>query len=195
MKTIDALQQGNFNITSWLNEEKLGKALQIVFPSETFIHDKVVPKSGIRKRPDYRCDNPKLIVEFDGAQHYTSLKWCYADKEKDNAYANMGYKIVRVPYFVQLSHDTIEHLFGVNMEFEQVFPHGFIVDKNEVLPADFCSLGYERFLRDIERFLYIKDDILASLHYKHKKYKGDWNRVLPTYASDELKQEILMNEF
>lgn len=195
MKTKATLQQGNFDITSWLNEEKLGKALEIIFPDEIFVHDKAVPKSGTRKRPDFRCDNLKLIVEFDGAQHYTDVKWCYDDKEKDDAYRNMGYRIVRVPYFVQLSHDTIEHLFGVNLEFEQVFPHGFIVDKNETLPADFCSLGYERFLHDIERFSYIKDDIFASLHHKYNKYKWDWNRVLPTYASDELKQEILMNEF
>lgn len=103
----------------------------------------------------------------------------------------MGYRIVRIPYCVQLSHDTIEHLFGVGIDFEQVFPHGFIVDKNETLPADFCSLGYERFLRDIERFSYIKDDIFASLHHKYNKYNGDWYRVLPIYASDELKREIL----
>lgn len=193
MRTQEALQEGNFDITSWLNEEKLGKALEIIFPNETFIHDKVVPNSGTRKRPDYRCDNLKLIVEFDGAQHYTDVKWCYDDKEKDNAYANMGYRIVRVPYFVQLSHETIEHLFGVNMKFEQVFPHGFIVDNNETLPADFCSLGFERFLRDVERFSYIKDDILASLHHKYHKYKGDWNRVLPTYANDKLKEEILQS--
>lgn len=43
MKTQEALQQGNFDITSWLNEEKLGKALEQIFPSETFVHDKVVP--------------------------------------------------------------------------------------------------------------------------------------------------------
>lgn len=190
MKTKATLQQGNFDTTSWLNEEKLGEALEIIFPDETFVHDKAVPNSGTRKRPDFRCDNLKLIVEFDGTQHYTDVKWCYDDKEKDDTYTKMGYTIVRIPYFVQLSHDTIEHLFGVDIEFEQVFPHGFIVDKNEVLPADFCSLGYERFLRDIERFSYIKDDILASLHYKYNKYNSDWYRVLPTYALDELKKDI-----
>lgn len=193
MKTKATLQRGNFDINNWLNEDKLGKALEIIFPGENFIHDKAVPNSGTRKRPDYRCDNLKLIVEFDGSQHYTDVKWCYDDNEKDSAYTNMGYRIVRVPYFVQLSKDTIEHLFGVSIEFKQVFPHGFIVDKNEVLPADFCSLGYERFLRDIERFSYIKDDIFASLSNKYNKYNGDWNRVLPLYATDELKKVILIS--
>lgn len=193
MNTKEALQQGNFDITNWLDEKKLGKTLDIIFPDEIFIHDKAVPHSGTRKRPDYRCENLKLIVEFDGSQHYNDVKWCYDDNEKDDTYIRMGYKIIRVPYFVQLSSDVIKQLFGIDIDYKQIFPHGFIVDKNEVLPADFCSLGYERFLCDLKRFSYIKHDILASLHHKYRKYKGDWNRVLPTYASENLKEEILQS--
>lgn len=191
MNTKEALVTKDFDINDWLNEEKLGEALAVIFPGKDFVHDKKVPESGVNKRPDYRCEELKLIVEFDGAQHYTDVKWCYDDKEKDEAYTKMGYKVVRVPYFVQLCPEVIEHLFGVKMSYEQVFPHGFIVDKYETLPADYCSLGYERFVSDVERFSYIKDDIFASLHHKYNKYKGDWNRVLPTYVSDILKEEIL----
>ena len=43
-------------------------------------------------------------------------------------------KIIRVPYFVQLSSDVIKQLFGIDIDYKQIFPHGFIVDKNEVLP-------------------------------------------------------------
>ena len=190
MKTKEVLQQNNFDKTSWLNEEKLGKALEIIYPNEIFVRNKAVPKSKIRKRPDFRCDNLKMIVEFDGYQHYTKVKEYYNDNEKDAAYIKIGYKIIRIPYFVQLSSDVIKHLFGVSIDYEQVFPHGFIVDKNEVLPADFCSLGYKRFLSEVEQFSYIKDDVYASLHHKYK-HKGDWGRVLPIYASDKLKEEIL----
>lgn len=190
MKTKETLLDGNYEIDAWLNEEKLGKALELIFPNETFIHDKIVPDSGIRKRPDFRCERLKLIVEFDGSQHYTDVKWCYDDKEKDATYTHMGYKIVRIPYFVQLSSKVIEHLFGVKMEWHQVFPYGFIVDKNEVLPSDFCSLGYEHFLHDLKVFDYIKADILASLKWKLAKYQGDWNRILPLYVDTQLQQKI-----
>ena len=94
MNTKEALQQGNFDITNWLDEKKLGKTLDTIFPDEIFIHDKAVPNSGTMKRPDYRCDNLKLIVEFDGPQHYSDVKWCYDDNEKDDAYIRMGYKII-----------------------------------------------------------------------------------------------------
>ena len=57
MNTKEALQQGNFDITNWLDEKKLGKTLDIIFPDEIFIHDKAVPNSGTRKRPDYTYDS------------------------------------------------------------------------------------------------------------------------------------------
>ena len=53
----------------------------------------------------------------------------------------MGYKIIRVPYFVQLSSDVIKQLFGIDIDYKQIFPHGFIVDKNEVLPYILRILG------------------------------------------------------
>ena len=183
-----------FNINDWLDEDKLGDAIGLMYPDEVFVRNKAVPKSGILKRPDYRCDNLMLIVEFDGYQHYTDVDEYYNDILKDDTYINMGYKIVRIPYFVQLTTEVISHLFGITMEYKQIFPHGFIVDEGEVLPADFCSLGYERFLSDLKSFLYIKNDIFASLHRKFEKYSGDWNRILPTYATNELKAEILNAE-
>jgi very-short-patch-repair endonuclease len=48
--------------------------LKRIFPSETFIHDKVVPNSNTKTRPDYRCEKLKLIIEFDGDQHYRNVK-------------------------------------------------------------------------------------------------------------------------
>lgn len=191
MKTKEALEQRKFSMDNWLNEKKLGDILVSLFPKGTFIHDQIVPKSGILKRPDYRNDNYNLIVEFDGAQHYTDVRCYYVDKEKDDTYTQMGYRVVRIPYFVQLCPEVIKHLFDIDIDYAQTFPHGFIVDKGETLPADFCSLGYDRFLNDLKRFSYIKEDILASLRHKLNTYLGDWNRVLPNYASKLLKQEIL----
>ena len=49
----------------WLNEEVLGKYLEEIYPEYVFVHDKMVPDSGMKNRPDYRCDELNLIVEFD----------------------------------------------------------------------------------------------------------------------------------
>lgn len=38
-------------------------------PSEWF-HDKTIERSSRRIRPDYRCERLKLMIEFDGVQHY-----------------------------------------------------------------------------------------------------------------------------
>jgi hypothetical protein len=37
------------------------------------------------------------------------------------------------------------------------------------LPADFCTIGVERFKKDLERFNFIKDEIFASLQDNIKR--------------------------
>jgi hypothetical protein len=163
---------------SYLIEKKIGEALGTLFPGRTFVHNKSVPKSESRARPDYRCDELMLIVEFDGYQHYSQTKTILADEEKDSLYSALGYSIVRIPYFVQLSSTVIELLFSLPaVTWEQVYPHGFIADE-ALLPADFCPLGVCRFERDLARFACIRPEILASLNAKIEEL-GDSRRVVP----------------
>lgn len=162
---------------NFLTESRLEAALEYLWPQETFINNKIVPNSGVSYRPDFRCDNLKLIVEFDGSQHYTQTKVILRDFAKDEIYGKMGYKIVRIPYFVQLETKTIKLFFGLGCEKEPEFPHGFI-SKSSTLPADFCELGIERFLKDLEYFGCIKQEILDSLKAKLNEI-GDIRAVLP----------------
>lgn len=156
----------------FLTEERLGNFLSKLFSGLIFERDKVVPGSGIKHRADFRNDDIMLIVEFDGYQHYTQSKRIIADKLKDKIYSSMGYEIWRIPYFIQISEETInslirnenlhEYVFkwisrNISPEFykiitKQQYPHGFIDSKLEVLPADFCELGIQRFKEDIEIF-------------------------------------------
>jgi len=48
-----------------------------------------------------------------------------------------------------------------------------------VFPADFCELGVERFLADLDRFPSIRGDILKSLE-RAALDKGDWRLVYPS---------------
>ncbi len=58
--------------------------LKVIFPEipiDNWIHDKVIHGCGRRIRPDYRCESLKLIIEFDGVQHYRNPKRIKADFE------------------------------------------------------------------------------------------------------------------
>ena len=125
-------------------------------------------------------------MEFDGYRHYFSNSAVILkDLEKDTAFAAVGYRIIRIPYFVQLSTSIVERLFGLKaVGVEQIYPHGFVAEE-ALLPADFCHLGIVRFRQDLDRFEFIRDDIIGSLREKIKRY-GDVRLVLPEPLADIL---------
>jgi len=135
------------NSKEYLTEKKLGSILEILYPSHNFIHNKAVPNSGLRNRPDYRNSDLMLIVEFDGHYHFTNPITILRDELKDRTYKAMGYKIIRIPYFIQIDSCSAHLLFDspycLNLP-EPNFPQGFIT-KNAVTPANFCSLGLMKF--------------------------------------------------
>lgn len=156
----------------YLTEGSLKYFLRELFPDSEIYHDKSVPGSAIKNRPDYRVEPNKIIIEFDGDRHYTQFKNIVTDTKKDKIYSSLGYKIIRIPYFVQFSCQVIKHIFNVDTLISnpdllkiQCYPHGFIND-NAVLPWNYCEKGIERFLSDLARFDFIKQDILTSLSNK-----------------------------
>ena len=112
------------------------------------------------------------------------------DAKRDKCYKDKGYKLIRIPYFVQLSAEVIEYYFNKKVvKFKQIYPHGFIKD-NVILPVDFCEKGIERFKNEMQVFKQIPsnhfgksnnvfDDIIASLQLKIVQKKGDFTKVLP----------------
>ena len=141
----------------------------------TWIHDSPF----INKfRPDYRNDDIKIIVEFDGHSHYTQAARILADCVKDRTYEKAGYTIIRIPYFIQLSSSTCTTLFNTAISIKQEYPHGFI-DKKCTLPADFCEAGLERFKADLFRFKNEARDIIESLKIKISEAKYGKSEVIP----------------
>lgn len=160
----------------YLTEETLGIFLHQNF-NEPFLHNKAVEGSNNIKRPDYHCPELKLIVEYDGHLHYKDAARIVDDRLKDEVYTQLGYKIIRIPYFVQLSKDVIKELFGFARSDFNTYPHGFISDTT-ILPADYCSLGQKKFIEDLKRFAFIKKDIIHSLEQKIKTL-GHREKVIP----------------
>ena len=158
-----------------LTESNLGENLKLIF-NKDFIHDKSFIT---RKRPDYRNDELKLIVEFDGPKHYTEAKRIVDDKIRDEFYLQNGYRTIRIPMFIQLTTQTIKELFNIDFNYTQTYKHGFIANlKTLVLPADFCELGISKFKNDLERFKSAKNEIIDSLKVKIEKL-GNIDLVLP----------------
>ena len=97
--------------------------------------------------------------------HYNQAKRQIFVNIKTEEYTKLGYKIVRIPYFVQIETKTIKHLFDLDYEYKLEYPHGFI-DSECLLPADFNYLGIQKFENDLLNFDYIKHFIIDSLYKK-----------------------------
>lgn len=137
-----------------LHRTGLEEYLSVIFPkTHDWVHDKVIPDSNRRFRPDYRSEQEKLIIEFDGLQHYTSPDNISKDIEKTNFYKKLGYQVVRIPYFIQLTNKAIKQLFNKDIEeqmFNEAIPSLGIKGKNT--PAYLCGAGIARMKDEFSKF-------------------------------------------
>ena len=154
-----------------MNEKILGLYLQEIFSTFEIVHDKKVPNSNVLFRPDYRIEELVLIFEFDGYGHFTNIKTIMNDKIKDKLYKKMGYTVIRIPYFIQLTEDVLKFIFqkynnSYNYKtISSTYPHGFI-DKKATPPSCFCHQGilnYKNYLNVYQQIPNIISDINKSL--------------------------------
>ena len=131
--------------------------LKVIFPStDDWVHDKAIGVvNGIlyRSRPDYRSEKLRLIVEFDGLQHYTKPDIIEKDIKTTELYQNFNYKVVRIPYFIQLTNKAVKTLFGVDvteMLFDESIPSLGIEGQNT--PAYLCPAGLIRMAKEFKMF-------------------------------------------
>lgn len=164
----------------YLTEQRLGEIIKNVLGSYTFEHDKIVPNSSLRRmRPDYRCEDLKLILEFNGYSHYCNPIQILNDYKKAEEYKRLGYTVISIPYFIQMCDELVSLItLGKVQKYKQEYPHGFI-DPKAVLPSFFCSLGIVRYKQEMDGiFNFAKADVEASLD-KHIKEGKDPLTVRP----------------
>jgi very-short-patch-repair endonuclease len=99
------------NERDYLTEISLGRFLRERLDADV-LSDLAVPGVVRRYRPDYRSEQHRLIIEFYGDEHYRSAKKILGDAERDATFTSGGYRVVRIPYFVQLKRAVIADLFG-----------------------------------------------------------------------------------
>lgn len=157
-------------ITGYITQQKLSDFFKLnIIPKENWLGEEI--KIG-KYRYDfgYIYNSVKWLVEFDGYQHYTDALQIRRDEIKTKLANDNGFVLIRFPYWLQLTTQTLKLFFNIDGEVIQNYPHGFI-DKKAVLSASFCELGIERFLDELKTLpSNIQEDVYISLHKKSIKY-------------------------
>ena len=131
-----------------LIQSTLSDCLHKIVGNEDWIGEEVrVPETRYRWDMMFKIKNDIFVVEFDGDGHYRDSLLIRNDIEKDKIAYSLGYITVRIPYFVQLTNETLWHFFRLKADIKQDFPHGFI--KSKIFPASFCRLGLMRFEKEM----------------------------------------------
>jgi hypothetical protein len=156
-ETKEKAKKAGIDKDTGLHRTGLDEYLNVIFPNTNdWIHDKQLGKINgqlYRYRPDYRSESLKLIIEFDGLQHYTKPNNIERDIKNTKLYKKLGYRVVRIPYFIQLTNKAVETLFGVKVDeplFDESIPSLGIRGQNT--PAYLCPAGLERMAKEFLRF-------------------------------------------
>lgn len=130
----------------------------MIFPSvNDWVHDKttglILNNKKLRKRPDYRSNRLKLIIEYDGLPHYQKPDIILKDYSDTKLYERFGYKVVRIPYFIQLTRSSVKQIFDVDCDFE-LFPENVpsLNIKSCNTPAYLCNAGIMRMANEFRLF-------------------------------------------
>lgn len=145
-----------------LGEENLLLVLKKLFPQVLSITKKTFNVNGRRMIVDYyfELDSYKISVEFDGPTHYTRSLTQVRDINIKSYCKDNNINLVRIPYFFQITDETIPVLFGVEItekysllgNVTSTYENGFI-DEKCVLPGDFNPWGQKLFVKNCESLL------------------------------------------
>lgn len=156
-ETKELAKEAGIDKDTGLHRTGLEDYLQVIFPHvDDWIHDKALGEvngTRYRSRPDYRSEKLKLIVEFDGLQHYTKPDIIEKDFKNTELYSSIGYKVVRIPYFIQLSNKAVKTLLDVVVS-EELFDEKIssLGVKGQNTPAYLCPAGLSRMAIEFTKF-------------------------------------------
>ncbi len=170
-----------------LHRTGLDEYLSVIFPNtDDWIRDQMFGEhNGVkyRIRPDYRSDSLKLIVEFDGLPHYQDPAVIIKDDKNTEIYRQNGYKVVRIPYFIQLTNEAVEKMFGVRVDeplFNVYYPSlGGVEMKHN--PSCLCPEGLKRMAREFKNFSEQYEVNLQSLKAMNNEILSGVNYLIEEY--------------
>ncbi len=166
------------NIDGYLVQAKLDAALRQVVGEAAWrgSEQRVIHGKKLRWDMVFEASSGKVAVEFDGDEHYRHSLKIKVDREKDGYARDDGYRVVRVPYWVQLTTETLKYYFDLDAKVVQDFPHGFITTK--VFPASYCEMGIDRFRRELDALpVATRSAVVSSLRDRAEEHGIEF--VLP----------------
>lgn len=156
-ETKELAQKAGLDADTGLCRTGLEEYLKVIFPDvDDWFHDEPIGMlNGIKRklRPDYRSETLKLIIEIDGLPHYTNPENIEKDAKNTLDYEQGGYKVVRIPYFIQLTNSAVKQLFDVEVQeplFDESVPSLGIKGCNT--PAYICGAGIIRMAQEFRKF-------------------------------------------
>ena len=183
--------------TFGLHRTGLDTYLKVIFPEiNDWIHDKPLGKVNnisYRMRPDYRSETLKIIIEFDGLQHYTNPDKIIDDFKKIRVYQSLGYKVVRIPYFIQLTKNNIKQLFNITVEndlFSKEIPSLYGL----CTPSYLCLLGIMRMAAEFKQ--YEREYFELNINYMKEKefYTSGWQLLMKFYKNKDITLQMFYND-
>ena len=165
-------------IDGYLTQPKLQTALKAIVGVESWRGSEILVAQEGKHRWDmaYQWQDQLVVVEYDGDDHYRHSLKIKADRRKDEMARQNGHRVVRVPYWIQLTTETLQHYFGLHADIAQDFAHGFITTK--IFPASFCEQGVERFAAELTALpTMVRVAVVRSL--RDRAIEHGWECVLP----------------
>jgi hypothetical protein len=156
-ETTDLAKKAGIDKATGLHRTGLDEYLKVIFPqTKDWIHDKAIGEINgqkYRKRPDYRSESLRIIIEFDGLQHYTNPDVIEKDIENTKLYESVGYKVVRIPYFIQLTNKAVKTMFDIDIS-ENLFNENVssLSTTGRNSPAYLCPAGVKRMANEFKLF-------------------------------------------
>jgi uncharacterized protein (DUF433 family) len=173
---IEAIVPPSFTVNGFLTETKLAEIISALAPTGFVPQFKL---DGFNYRWDFKYEtrSERVLVEYDGDEHYRNTTVIRVDRAKGKLAVERGFRTFSFPYWLQLDAFTLKHFFGFYAHIVQDFPHGFITTK--LFPASFCELGVERFREEFSRLpSQLQQAVVKSLRERADKYGLEY--VLPT---------------
>jgi len=189
-ETREVAKKSGLDPNTGLHRTGLEEYLDVIFPeTNDWVHDKptglIWPDGKLsRTRPDYRSESLKLIVEFDGLPHYTKPSSWADDLRSQELYESSGYRVVRIPYFIQLTNQVVLDFFGVRVSEILFDPSLPSISEGPSAPAFLCPLGVRRMAWEYKRSTQQYIVNLRSLKKSSRSDLSGWEFLQREY--DEL---------
>ena len=169
--------RGKFEMRSQKKEMTVGHLKEV---SSLFLDKAGVSEHKLaRFSLDIYFPEDRIAFEYDGPDHYDKVANHERDLRKNKLCLSEGIKLVRWPYYYQLTRDVAKYLFpnhytdkkyqqaidlvyGTSVESEILAPG---LHNSKFTPANFTSLGIERFVRDLsEAPTSLRSQVIYSFH-------------------------------